>query len=351
MKNQGSILIYLGYFYFVFKEMGRGKHCTEEQRILIKTLIKEGKSYAQVQESVGCSAKMISNALKWKTKAETRGRKRCTSQRTDRKIAKLVRMDPTMTSNQVKDDLELPVSTVTIRRRLAEAKLLAHSPRKVPLLTKRHVSNRLKFAKMHVGWSKEKWRNVLWSDESKIVLFGSRGRRQYVRRPPRSEYHPKYTVKTVKHGGAKIMVWGCFSYNGVGPIYRIPGIMDQHEYIRILNEVMLPHAEEEMPLKWVFQQDNDPKHTSKRAKTWFKERKIEVMEWPAQSPDLNPIENLWADVKYAVSEAKPKNADELWTVVQTSWAAIPISRCQKLVDSMPKRCAAVIKNKSYATKY
>lgn len=51
------------------------------------------------------------------------------------------------------------------------------------------------------------------------------------------------------------------------------------------------------------------------------------MEWPAQSPDLNPIENLWADIKNAVHEAKPRNAEELWNVVQLSWAAIPVDRC------------------------
>ena len=70
-----------------------------------------------------------------------------------------------------------------------------------------------------------------------------------VRRPPGTEFKPQYTVKTVKHGGAKIMAWGCFSYYGVGPIYRIPGIMDQFEYIKILEEIMLPYAEKEMPLK------------------------------------------------------------------------------------------------------
>lgn len=102
-----------------------------------------------------------------------------------------------------------------------------------------------------------------------IVLFGSKGHRQFVRRPTHTEFKPQFTVKTVKtvkHGGASIMVWGCYSYDGIGPIHCIPGIMDQFEYIRILQEVMLLYAEEEMPLKLVFQQDNDPKHTRKQAK-------------------------------------------------------------------------------------
>ena len=114
---------------------------------------------------------------------------------------------------------------------------------------------------------------------------------------------------------------------------------------------MLPYASEEMPLKWVFQQDNDPKHTSRKAKQWFESNSTDVMEWPPQSPDLNPVENLWAEVKVDVAKSNPKNANDLWVVVQRSWSQISVEKCQKLVDSKPPRCLAVLSNKGFTTHY
>ena len=106
---------------------------------------------------------------------------------------------------------------------------------------------------MYSGWSKqyniiigfhqgqedqqeEKRCNSLWTDENKFVLFGSKGWRS-----PNTELKPQYTVKTVKHGDTSIMIWGCFSYCGVRPIYGSAGIIDQFEYIKILDKDMLSH--------------------------------------------------------------------------------------------------------------
>ena len=94
------------------------------------------------------------------------------------------------------------------------------------------------------------------------------------------------------HGGASIMTWGCFSHYGVGSIDHIPGIVDQFEYIKILKELMLFYAEVEMPLKWVFQQDNKPKHTGKQGH--FGSRQTRSTSWPAQSSDG---EKLWNGIK------------------------------------------------------
>jgi len=110
---------------------------------------------------------------------------------------------------------------------------------------------------------------------------------------------------------------------------------------------MMPYAEDEMPLIWTFQQDNDAKYTSKLAKEWFSQNQIDVMPWPAQSPDLNPIENLWENFKRYVLKKSPTSKPQLWQVLQEGWGQIPRKRCEDLVDSMPRRCEAVIANNGY----
>ncbi len=123
-------------------------------------------------------------------------------------------------------------------------------------------------------------------------------------------------------------------------------------YKEILEHFMLPSADKLYgDADFIFQQDLAPAHTAKGTKSWFNDHGVTVLDWPANSPDLNPIENLWGIVKRKMRDTRPNNADDLKAAIKETWASIPPQQCHKLITSMPRRIEAVIKAKGAPTKY
>jgi len=150
------------------------------------------------------------------------------------------------------------------------------------------------------------------------------------------------------------MVWGCMATNGVGNLAIIPTIMDKEVYQGILKDNLRISAKKlKLGRKFIFQQDQDPKHTANSTKLWFTKNKIDVMEWPPQSPDLNPIEHLWRILEIQIRSRPqlPRNAHELKQALLEEWEKISPNDTAKLVNSMQKRCMAVIEAKGGHTKY
>ena len=196
----------------------------------------------------------------------------------------------------------------TVRNRLLGAGLKSCKARKKSFINKKQRRARLRFAKDHKDWTIEVLSKVIFSDESNFQLCPTPSRLM-VRRRPGEAYKPQCLAPTVKFGGGSVMIWGCFSKAGIGQMRYCEGRMNEATYKVILEENLLPSALTMFPNseECFFQQDNAPCHTARSVKVWMKDHQIRTLSWPAQTPDLNPIENLWNVIKRKMDGHKPSN--------------------------------------------
>ena len=114
---------------------------------------------------------------------------------------------------------------------------------------------------------------------------------------------------------------------------------------------MYPYAFGIFGNNFVYQDDNDPKHQSKIVQKWFDQHSVQRLEWPSQSPDLNIIEHMWQELERRTKNLRASNALEKFAQLEKAWSEIPYTVIDRLLDSLPRRCQAVIDAKGYPTKY
>lgn len=336
--------------------MGRSKQVTPRKRAIIMQYVKDGLNASKISQRLNINRRTVCDIVnRFKATGSVEvgrrtGRPRVTSIRNDNMIRRASTKNPGASSLEIKLDTGLSVSPRTIRRRLVDMfGLRARRPAKKPLLTDQQRRKRVQFCRKYLHFTVANWNDVLFSDESTFCQFGSFI--NLVRRPRMERFNQRYTVATVKHS-PKIMVWGSFSGKGRGCLYFIPvgKTVNSDMYLEILNDKLVRSME--ILQCGIFQQDSAPAHTSRKVQKWMKDNQIKVLEWPGNSPDLNPIENLWMLVKRKVRNYKPKNLQELVFYIKRVWCMhVTPELCQRLVSSMPTRLKAVISNKGFVTKY
>jgi transposase len=311
-------------------------------------------------EETGYDHKTVS--LYWKRYCEEKncdrkpgqGAPRKTNDREDREIVLAVKRKRDVTINQIKADIpdlvsELDLSGELIRRRIHEAGLHSVVAIKKPFISEENRRKRLKWAREHLLWSYEQWNSVIWSDESMFELRADI--QKLVWKYDDESLNTDLTVGTVKHQ-PHVMVWGCFSGKcGVGDLTVVKGKVNADGYIKVLRKHLLPSIDKFEEEYCIFQQDNAPIHNAASTTEFLLENEVNTMNWPPQSPDLNPIENLWGELNRVTKDRQPRDLEQLEEIINKAWHEISDVYITDLIESMHERCKAVIDANGMSTRW
>ena len=283
--------------------------------------------------------------------------------RAARILLRQLRSEPKTTWRKLKKNTGIDLDPRTLNATLRAHGISHWLALKRPKLTPRIALLRLKWAKIHKDWTVDQWGKVIWSDEASVAR-GKGKAREWVFGTPEQKWDRDKVMEIPNGKAFSIMVWGAFWGSGRSDLYLLDRDFESKKqgysavsYIQVLDHNLAGIWEPGL----LFMQDNAPIHRAKKSKLWFQEMGIEVMQWPPYSPDLNPIENLWALLKKEAYKVYPDldslqgKGDEaeaqLFQILQKAWANIREEVIEGLISSMPRRCAAVIKAEGWHTKY
>ena len=200
----------------------------------------------------------------------------------------------------------------TVRRRLRNTRMLARRPHQSIPLTPRHKLERLRWARRHLRYTQRQWGKVLFSEESKFNVSRADGRHRVYRRNGE-----RYTDQCVMPrdrwgGGGSVHVWGGISKFHKTRLVVFDRNINANTYIlNVLQPVVVPFMRQHFRGRGQFQQDNAPAHNVRLTTNFLQRNNINVMNWPAKSPDMSPIENLWDELGRRVYQRRPPPATVL----------------------------------------
>lgn len=329
---------------------------TPEQRIRAVIWSEDGISQREIARRLHCSHRTISAVLQNYAATGSvhrlpgSGRPSASSAAQDAALINLSLRHRLRSARQLRDNWQtrgVSVSTRTVQRRLRAAGLFARIAIPRPLLLEPQREARLQFAIRHQQWTNAHWANVLFTDEAPFYVGSSAGR-IWVRVRQGERIQQAQTAPRLRRPGPHIMVWGAIRRSGVGPLIRINGTVTAAGYLIILNEAV-PQIQRNRNFIWM--QDNAPPHRAQTVQQFFAEHHITLLSWPPNSPDLNPIENVWGYITQNLPRSHITTPDQLWRRVQQFWSNIHSELCQHLIDSMPARLEQVRQRNGGNTDY
>lgn len=341
--------------------MVKTRELTEFERTEIIRLHGEGKTYDEIRQQLRCAKGSITYTLRRYDQHHTIrdlhrvGRRRISTARDQRSLLRMVKKDRTQTSTELARQWMLSnnqtASPRTVRKILQDYDYMWRPACPKPRLTENHVKQRLKFCKEHRTWTKRRWRDVIFSDEMNVEV-DNRKNRIMLRRTIDEKFKSDCLERRRRQGSGSIGIWACLSYDGVKFFKLYKGRLNAESYQDILGDYLLPSLDlmEEKEFA-IFQQDNAPCHSANVIKDFLVENKIQTLQWPANSPDLSCIENLWSWLDGQLAKIQIGDVDHLEVAIRQILSNVPLKVCHDLVDSMPARITECIREKGEVTHY